>query len=116
MKTLLEITQKENGRILFNTDLDLTKNPSLLFQLSFDLAFAMMTNLWGGNESSVIGIIRSLAIADLSICGNRKDIVRFFDEASKDLCDGVHNAVREMEQKGLVKTFPPNVKPSNTAS
>ena len=116
MKTLLEITQKENGRILFNTDLDLTKNPSLLLQLSFDLAFAMMTDLWGGNEPSVIGIIRSLAIADLSLCSNRKDIVGFLDQASKDLGDGVHKAIEEMEQKGLLKSFPPNVKPSNTAS
>ena len=43
----------------------------------------MATRLWGGNETSVIAIIRALAIADLTLCVNRKEVIEMLDDLSR---------------------------------
>lgn len=36
----------------------------------------MVTRLWGGNETAVLAMIRALAIADLAVSVNRKQMER----------------------------------------
>ena len=116
MKKILEIVKQDNGMISFNTDIDLAKNPSMIPQLNLEFAFNMMTELRGRNEQAVIGIIRSLALADLSVCIHRKDMVRFLDEGSQQLSEVLQETIKELEQKGLFKRCRPDVRCSKTIS
>lgn len=64
MKKILEVLQCEDGHLRFNTDLDVQKDPMAIMDLTVSAMFRMATRLWGGNEQTVIAVIRSLFVAD----------------------------------------------------
>lgn len=73
---------------------------------------SMSTQLWGGDETSVLAMIRMLAVADLALSVNRPDMVRFLDKQSKVMGQVFKEATQEMVRQGKAVVFPPNVQPS----
>ena len=117
MKKILEVLQYGETDIRFNTDLKPTTHPDSLPMLVGSAAFAMTTRLWGGNEHDVLAVIRALAIADLAVSVNRKDMIKKMDQDSKTFARIIVEARREFEKNGgQVIVFPPNINPSNTRS
>jgi hypothetical protein len=77
----------------------------------------MATRLWGGNECSVLAMIRSLAIADLSLCSDRKEIIRYLDESSMVMAHAFMDTKKEIEKRGgNVHIFGPSIMPSKMKS
>ena len=117
MKKILEILQDGETGIRFNTDIDIEKNPELIAPLMCRLAMNMSFNLWGGNELSVLAIIRSLAIADLSLCVNREEMLEYLGNSSEMLCESMADARRQMAKRGVkIQVFPPNMAPCEIKS
>ncbi len=83
MKKILEVLRYGENDIRFNTDIDPLKDPEIIHQTVTELAMAMMTSLWGGNEQAVLAMIRALAISDLGVSVNRRQMVAFLNEASE---------------------------------
>ena len=111
MKKILEVLQYGDHDIRFNTDYDVHKDPQVVMELVPMIATAMTTTLWGGNELSVLAMIRSLTVADLGVSVNRKEMVRFLDETSQ-LARAMMEAREEMMRSGIhVQTFGPGVSP-----
>ena len=111
MKKILEVVQYGDHDIRFNTDIKV-RSDSEATALLTSIALAMVTKLWGGNEREVLAMIRALAIADLSVCVNRKDMVKMLDIDSKHLAMAMQDAQKEMERRGVkVITFAPGVQP-----
>ena len=78
---------------------------------------AMMTTLWGGNEQAVLAMIRALAIADLGVSVNRRQMVGFLDEPSGLLEASIREARKAFEQSGgTVMVFGPGVAPPKSRS
>lgn len=100
MKKILEVTKYSDSDIRFKTDLDVHKNPQEIIDLVPQLTFSMLTSLWGGNETTVLSLIRTLAIADLGVSVNRKDMIRHLDRESKKVEQLVHEATRQMAKDG----------------
>ena len=98
--------------IRFHTDIDPLQDPDTIHQTVTELAMAMMTTLWGGNEQAVLAMIRALAIADLGVSVNRRQMVGFLDDASGMLEASIRDARRAFEQSGgKVMVFGPGVPP-----
>ena len=117
MKTVLEVLQNGDGEIRFNTDFDFQKKPAELINIMAGAAIAMTTTLWSGNEVSVIAAIRALSVADLSVCVNRKDMVKHLDEESANLANSLQQAKKHFEEMGhTIAVFPPGVVPGKTRS
>lgn len=100
MKKLLEVCQYGDFDIRFNTDIPPEKLNTVFPELSGQIAFSMITQLWGGIEPSVLAIIRALAIADLAACANRKRMVHILDESSAHLVKIMNEAREEFERHG----------------
>ncbi len=110
MKKILEVLQYGDFDIRFKTDLDPIKFPETIAALPPAVAFSMATKLWGGNENAVLSVIRALAVADLSLCFNRKQMLKFLEEDSAFLAMSMKEAQKEFERNGgKVKTFAPGV-------
>lgn len=117
MKKILEVLQYGDMDIRFNTDLDPAKDMNVIPDVISRVAFAMTTTLWGGNEQAILAIIRALAIADLSVSVNRKDMIRYLDNASKLMAKTMDEAKKEFEKRGgKMITFGPGVMPGSTKS
>lgn len=117
MKKILEVLQYGEFDIRFNTDIDVMKNPALAQDITIKSALAMTTSLWGGNEISVLAMIRALGIADLGVSVNRKEMVRYLDSASKMVEQSMWEARREFERKGgKIQVFSPLIKPTGNKS
>lgn len=113
MKKILEVLQNGEIDIRFHTDFDPVKNPNVIPDVISRTAFAMVTKLWGGNEMAVLAMIRALAIADLAVSVNRKQMIRFLDEQSSFMARSFEESLKEMEKKGgKIMRFAPGVKPS----
>ena len=109
METILKITRDGEG-LNFSTDLDPVSNPELVHEIVIQIAMAMMTTLWGGNEQAVLAMIRAIAVADLGVSVNRKEMVAFLDDASKTLADSIAEARKAYEQSGgTITVFAPGV-------
>ena len=117
MKKLIEVIEKDNGVISFDTDLTM-KDIAELQDLAGRIAFNMMTRLWGGNETMILAVIRNLAIADLAVSVNRKEMISFLDQASGQTSGIIHEVLHQMEKSGgnKIQTFAPGVKPSEKKS
>ena len=117
MKKILEVLQYGDFDLRFNTDIDVSKHPEAVQDTIARAAMSMTTTLWGGNEQSVLAMIRALSIADLGVSVNRKEMVRFLDESSR-ICEiSLHEWRKMMERKGkAVHVFPPHIKPTGTKS
>ena len=117
MKKVLEVLQYGECDFRFNTDLDPEKHPEMLTALPVFLCHAMMTSLWGGNETAVIAMIRCLAIADLAACANRKEMIRQIDEASAAVVRILKDARQDFEKAGgRISIYGPGVKPPKVKS
>lgn len=117
MKKILEVLQYGDLDIRFNTDINVQKNPNIIPETISTAAFNMVTKLWGGNELSVLAMIRALAIADLAVSVNRKEMVRYLDEASGDMARALSEARKEFEKEGgKIFAFPPEITPSAVKS
>ena len=111
MKKLIEVIEKDNNEIIFRTDLKSTDIVDLQ-TLAGKLAYNMMTRLWGGNEQFVLAVIRNLAIADLAVSVNRKEMISFLDEASEVTAMLIQETFEHMRKKGYdVRQYAPGVKP-----
>ena len=117
MKKILEVLQYGEFDIRFNTAINVMKNPALAQDITIKSALAMTTSLWGGNEISVLAMIRALGIADLGVSVNRKEMVRYLDSASKMVEQSMWEARREFERKGgKIQVFSPLIKPTGNKS
>ena len=117
MKTLLKVLQYGEHEIRFETDLNVMKRPEMIQELVGAFAYAMTTSLWGGNETTVLAMIRALAIADLAVSVNRKEMIRHLDHSSEMMADAFRQAMAAFKRDGgKVIIFPANVKPSSDKS
>ena len=117
MKKILEVLRYGENDIRFRTDIDPLQDPDTIHQTVTELAMAMMTTLWGGNEQAVLAMIRALAIADLGVSVNRREMVGFLDDASGMLEASIHDARRAFEQSGgKITVFGPGVAPPKSRS
>lgn len=111
MKKILEVLQYGDHDIRFNTDIKLGSDSEATALLT-SIAFAMVTTLWGGKEREVLAMIRALAIADLSVSVNRKEMLKILDLDSEQLGRALMDSKKEMERRGMkVMTFAPGVLP-----
>lgn len=112
MKKILEVLQYGDTDIRFNTDFDPIQTPNDVIGVTSNSAFAMMTKLWGGNETAVLAMIRALAIADLAVSINRKQMIDYLDEQSALLAKSIQDAMNVMENRGVkFATFSPGINP-----
>ena len=112
MKKILEVLQYGDHDIRFNTDYDVQKDPQVVMEIVPAIAMAMSTTLWGGNELSVLAMIRSLTVADLGVSVNRKEMIQMLDHSSAQLAKAMAEAREEMIRSGVhVQTFGPGVSP-----
>lgn len=99
MKKILEVIDYGNHDIRFNTDFrekDQGKIPEIISRI----AFTMTTQLRGSTETEVIAMIRALAIADLALCVNRKQMIRSLDESSASFSKILRAALSALEKSG----------------
>ena len=107
METILKVT-RDGNKINFDTDFDPMKDKDAILELVNQIAFTMVTSLWGGNESAVLAVIRSLAIADLGVSDNREKMVAFLNEASAHLEKSMLETREQMMKDGIaVQVFAP---------
>ncbi len=117
MKKILEVLQYGDMDIRFNTDIDPVRNPEIILDTIAKVTFSMMTKLWGGNEQAVLAMIRALAIADLSLSVNRKEMIRYLDDSSRMIVKSLAEARKEFEKRGgKIMTFGPEVMPGKMKS
>ena len=117
MKKILEVLQFGDHDIRFDTDLDVQKNPQVVMDLIPKIAMAMSTTLWGGNEMSVLAVIRSLTVADMGVSVNRKEMIEMLDRSSAQLAQAMQAAREAMAREGVeIHTFGPGITPSGHRS
>ena len=115
MKKILEVVRYGNGDIIFKTDVDPLKNPDEVYNVLIQTTLSMATKLWGGNEQAVLAMIRVLAIADLSLSVNRKEMINWLDRESNNLYKAFQDANTAFQKDGgKVMIFGPGVMPPKT--
>lgn len=113
MKKILEVLQDGSGQLRFNTDINVKKDPTIALDITQSAMLAMTTSLWGGNEMSVLAVIRALAIADLSVSVNQNEMIEYLRESSKELGRAFRLVMSDAQKRGYATVFPPNVTPSS---
>ena len=117
MKKILEVLQYGEMDIRFNTDIDVNKNPEAVLDIVSKVAFSMATKLCGGNELSVLAMIRALSIADLALSINRKEMIKELDRSSETMARTMKMAAEEFRRNGgKLMTFGPGIMPGKTRS
>lgn len=117
MKKILEILQYGETDIRFNTDFKPGARPDSVVELVTKISFAMMTSLWGGNEQDVLAVIRVLALADLAVSVNRKEMIRMLDKDSEFFAKVIREARKDFQKSGgKVVTFVPGKGPAKPKS
>lgn len=101
MKKVLEVLQYGENEIRFNTDFDVRKDPRVVLDVTTKALMAMVTTLWGGNETSVIAMIRALSIADLAASVNVEEMVEMLKESAYSMKRSMTEAEREMTRSGV---------------
>ena len=114
MKKILEVLQYGDGELRFNTDLDVKKNPMAVMDLTIAAMFSMATKLWGGNEQTVIAVIRSLFVADMAISSDRKVVLKGLGKESEKLGEDFLKMMKELQEQGKAMTFPAGVQPPSS--
>lgn len=107
MKRILEVLQDGYGQLKFRTDINVWKDPMASMDIIQNAMLSMSTTLWGGNEQSVLAMIRSLAIADLALSTNRDEMIEHLKDASRSLADAFNSVLQEEQLRGSVTIFPP---------
>ena len=108
MKKILEVLECSNGELKFNTDVDVMKDPESVIDITGRAIFTMATKLWGGNETSIIAMIRALFMADMALSPNRKIMCKGLVEESEVMYEIFQKSI---SQCGKVRTFPPGFTP-----
>ncbi len=114
MKKILEVVQYGDSELKFNTDLDVQKNPMAVMDLTVNAMFNMATKLWGGNEQTVIAVIRALFVADMAISVDRKVVLKGLGEESEKMGDLFVEMMRELQAKGKAMSFSPATPPPSS--
>ena len=109
MKKILEVLQDSNGQLRFNTDIDVKKNPQTALDIMQSAMISMVTTLWGGNEMSVLAMIRALAIADLAVSVNQNEMIDYLRQSSKALGEAFRLAMKDAQKQGRATIFPPDI-------
>jgi hypothetical protein len=109
MKKILEVTLIGRGEVKFSTDFNAETEASQLPGIIYDALWSMVTDLWGGNEASVLAMIRALSVADLAASTNRSQMIKFLDEESRVLSNILHKTMSDMDKRGIGQTFAPGV-------
>lgn len=116
MKKILEVLQYGDNDIRFNTDFNI-KSEKDAMDLIGKITFTMLTKLWGGNEQAVIAIIRLLAVSDLALCVNRKEMIKMLARDSESVAQLLKEVKQEMERNGhKVTVFGPGINPPKMRS
>ena len=111
---ILEVLRFGENDIRFHTDFDPVKNPSVIPATASDVALAMVTRLWGGNERAVLAMLRCLTVADFAMSVDRKQMIRWLDEESAALARSFNEAMEAVQRNGgKVISFVPGVFPSS---
>ncbi len=110
MKKILEVLECSNGELKFNTDVDVIKDPESIIDITGKAIYHMATKLWGGNEHSVIAMIRAMFIADMALSPDRDIICKGLAKESKVMYEIYRQSI---SQFGKVQTFPPGYGPVN---
>lgn len=114
MKKILEVLQYGDGELRFNTDLDVKKDPMAIMDLTVSAMFSMATKLWGGNEQTVIAVIRSLFVADMAISVDRKVVLNGLGEESERMGEQFMKMMKDLQDQGKAMSFPPGVQPPSS--
>ena len=114
MRKILEVLQLGDGKLKFNTDLDVQNNPMVIMELTINAMFSMATKLWGGNEQTVIAVIRALFVADMAICVNRRAVLKGLGEESERMGKQFTKMMKELEAQGKAMSFAPGVPPPSS--
>ncbi|MBO4635316.1 MAG: hypothetical protein J5669_08095 [Bacteroidales bacterium] len=117
MKKILEVLQDKNGEMHFHTDIDIDKNPSQISDVASMALISMATRLWGGNECSVLSVLRALTMADFALCVRRKELIQELEMNANALINCFQEAQRTFEEAGgTVLLFPPHIMPPKMSS
>ena len=111
MKKILEVLQYGDGELRFNTDLDVHKDPMAIMDLTVAAMFSMATKLWGGNEQSVVAVIRSLFVADMAISPDRKVVLKGLGKEAEQMGEDFLKMMKKLQEQGKAMTFPAGVQP-----
>ena len=114
MKKILEVLQYGEGELRFNTDLDLQKDPMAIMDLTVSAMLSMATKLWGGNEQTIIAVIRSLFVADMAISVDRKTVLNGLGAESEKMGEHFMKMMKELQDQGKAMPFPPGVQPPSS--
>ena len=106
MKKILEVIQCKTGELRFNTDLDVKKNPMEVMDVTISAMLSMATKLWGGNEQTVIAVIRALFVADMAISVDRKVVLKGLGEEADVVGKQFMKMMNELQAQGQAMTFP----------
>lgn len=114
MKKILEVLQYGEGELRFNTDLDLQKDPMAIMDLTVSAMLSMATKLWGGNEQTIIAVIRSLFVADMAISTDSKTVLKGLGHEAEKMGDEFIKMMKTLQDQGKAMSFPPGVQPASS--
>lgn len=103
-----------DGELKFNTDLDVQKDPMAIMDLTVNAMFNMATRLWGGNEKTVIAVIRALFVADMAISVDRKIVLKGLGKESEKMGEQFMKTMKTLQDQGKAMSFPPGVRPPSS--
>ena len=109
MRKILEVLQSSTGELTFNTDVDVEKDATVVMDIMSSAMFCMATKLWGGNEQSVIAVIRALFIADMAISADGEFIMIGIMKEAAHMGKLFNDMMAAMEARGVAQSFAPGV-------
>lgn len=71
--------------------------------------FSMATKLCGGNERTVVAVIRALFVADMAISVDRKIVLKGLGGEAEQMDELFMNMMNELQSQDKAMTFPPSV-------
>jgi hypothetical protein len=111
MKKILEVLESSNGELKFYTDVDVKKNPAAVMDVASSAVFTMATKLWGGQEDSVIAVIRALFVADMALSVDPRMLIHGLAQESERMAEIFNDMMSRLVAEGKAQTFGPGVKP-----
>lgn len=109
MRKILEVLQSSTGELTFNTDINVEKNTTVVMDIMSSAMFCMATKLWGGNEQSVIAVIRALFVADMAISADGEFIMKGIMKEAAHMGKLFNDMMAAMEARGVAQSFAPGV-------
>ena len=109
MRKILEVLQSSTGELTFNTDVDVEKDAIVVMDIMSSAMFSMATKLWGGNEQSIIAVIRALFISDMAISTDGEFIMKGIMKEAAHMGKLFNDMMAAMEARGIAQSFAPGV-------